>query len=42
MKLGRVFRKMGLPMWTFIGVGMASIWFNYFGTDQACVILSPV
>ncbi len=28
MQLGRVFRRMGLPAWTFVGVGVASIWFN--------------
>jgi hypothetical protein len=28
LKLGRVFRRMGLPAWTFLGIGVASIWFN--------------
>jgi len=28
MNWGRLFRKMGLPAWTFIGIGIASIWFN--------------
>ena len=32
MGLGRVFRKLGLPMWTFLGVGIAAIWFNYIGS----------
>jgi hypothetical protein len=31
LNTGRVFRKMGLPMWTFLGIGIAAIWFNYFG-----------
>lgn len=31
MELGRVFRKLGLPAWTFIGIGISAIWFNYFG-----------
>ena len=28
MNWGRLFRKMGLPAWTFVGIGIASIWFN--------------
>ncbi|PYS94605.1 MAG: hypothetical protein DMF64_00200 [Acidobacteria bacterium] len=32
MQLGRIFRRMGLPLWTFIGVGVAAIWFNYLGS----------
>ena len=28
---GRVFRKLGLPAWTFIGVGISGIWFSYAG-----------
>lgn len=32
LKLGRVFRKMGLPIWTFTGVGISAIWFNYLGS----------
>src|SRR5262249_27612626 len=31
MNVGRVFRRMGLPAWTFTGVGVAAIWFNYIG-----------
>jgi hypothetical protein len=32
IKLGRVFRRMGLPAWTFLGVGISAIWFTYIGT----------
>src|ERR1700730_11719136 len=28
MHLGTVFRRMGLPFWTFVGVGIGAIWFN--------------
>src|SRR5580765_1589352 len=31
IKLGRIFRKMGLPAWTFIGIGVSAIWFSYIG-----------
>jgi hypothetical protein len=31
MEIGRVFRKLGLPFWTFVGVGVSAIWFNYVG-----------
>ena len=31
VRFGRVFRKMGLPPWTFVGVGVAAILFNYLG-----------
>src|SRR2546423_10663356 len=31
MGLGRVFRRLGLPAWTFIGIGVSAIWFNYAG-----------
>ncbi len=31
-KIGRVFRKMGLPAWTFVGIGISAIWFNYIGS----------
>ncbi|MCY7273938.1 MAG: hypothetical protein LH702_09340 [Phormidesmis sp. CAN_BIN44] len=30
--IGRIFRKLGLPPWTFLGVGISAIWFNYFGS----------
>jgi hypothetical protein len=29
LTLGRVFRRMGLPMWTFLGIGVSGIWFTY-------------
>jgi hypothetical protein len=32
MGLGRIFRKLGLPAWTFIGIGVSAIWFSYAGT----------
>lgn len=32
MGLGRVFRRLGLPAWTFVGIGVSAIWFNYIGT----------
>jgi len=47
MRLGTVFRKMGLPLWTFVGIGIGAIWFNTisavlekwfrnrFGVDEA-------
>jgi hypothetical protein len=28
IRYGRVFRRMGLPAWTFFGIGIAAIWFN--------------
>src|SRR6266404_775287 len=28
---GRILRKLGLPLWTFLGIGIAAIWFNYLG-----------
>jgi hypothetical protein len=28
---GRILRKLGLPLWTFLGIGVAAIWFNYLG-----------
>ncbi len=28
---GRLFRRLGLPFWTFLGIGVSAIWFNYFG-----------
>ena len=31
MYAGTIFRKMGLPLWTFIGVGFSAIWFNSIG-----------
>jgi CRISPR-associated protein (Cas_Cas02710) len=31
MGLGRMFRRLGLPAWTFIGIGVSAIWFNYVG-----------
>jgi hypothetical protein len=30
--VGRIFRKLGLPLWTFAGIGISAIWFNYLGT----------
>ena len=32
MKFGRLFRKMGLPAWTFIGVGVSALFFQYLGS----------
>jgi hypothetical protein len=32
MGFGRVFRKLGLPFWTFVGVGVSAIWFNTLGS----------
>jgi CRISPR-associated protein (Cas_Cas02710) len=32
LKLGRVFRRLGLPPWTFAGIGISAIWFTYLGT----------
>lgn len=32
LRVGRVFRKLGLPFWTFLGIGVSAIWFSYFGT----------
>jgi hypothetical protein len=32
LQLGRIFRKLGLPPWTFVGIGISAIWFNYLGT----------
>lgn len=31
LRLGRAFRRMGLPFWTFIGIGISAIWFNSLG-----------
>lgn len=31
IKLGRIFRRMGLPPWTFAGIGITAIWFSYVG-----------
>jgi CRISPR-associated protein (Cas_Cas02710) len=31
LQSGRVFRRLGLPPWTFAGIGLTSIWFNYLG-----------
>ena len=31
MGLGRVLRKLGLPFWTFVGIGVAGLWFNSVG-----------
>lgn len=31
LQFGRVFRRLGLPPWTFAGIGLTSIWFNYLG-----------
>ncbi len=31
MGFGRIFRRLGLPAWTFIGIGVSAIWFNYIG-----------
>ena len=30
--IGRIFRKLGLPPWTFLGIGISAIWFTYFGS----------
>jgi len=30
--IGRIFRKLGLPLWTFTGIGISAIWFNYLGS----------
>jgi CRISPR-associated protein (Cas_Cas02710) len=30
-QLGRTFRRLGLPPWTFADIGLTSIWFNYLG-----------
>jgi hypothetical protein len=32
MQLGRIFRRMGLPFWTFIGIGIAGWWFDSAAT----------
>lgn len=32
IQLGRIFRQMGLPFWTFLGVGFAGWWFDNAGT----------
>ncbi|NJL02195.1 MAG: hypothetical protein HC910_17120 [Spirulinaceae cyanobacterium SM2_1_0] len=34
LQLGRVFRRLGLPLWTLIGIGAAGWWF-----DNAAVLL---
>ncbi len=31
MTVGRILRKMGLPLWTFIGVGVSVTWVTYLG-----------
>lgn len=31
MSLGRILRRMGLPLWTFIGVGVSVTWITYIG-----------
>jgi CRISPR-associated protein (Cas_Cas02710) len=31
MTVGRILRKMGLPLWTFIGVGVSVTWITYLG-----------
>lgn len=31
MTVGRILRKMGLPVWTFIGVGVSVTWITYLG-----------
>jgi hypothetical protein len=31
MTVGRILRKMGLPLWTFIGVGVSVTWVTYVG-----------
>jgi hypothetical protein len=31
LRLGRVFRRLGLPPLTFIGIGISALWFNYLG-----------
>lgn len=31
MTLGRVLRRMGLPLWTFLGIGISAVWFNALG-----------
>ena len=28
MTLGRILRRMGLPLWTFLGIGISAVWFN--------------
>ena len=28
LQMGRVFRRLGLPVWTFVGIGMSALWFN--------------
>jgi len=28
LQIGRVFRRLGLPVWTFVGIGISSLWFN--------------
>ena len=32
MRLGYLFRKLGLPLWTFVGIGISAVLFNYLGT----------
>jgi hypothetical protein len=32
MQLGRIFRRLGLPFWTFLGVGIAGWWFDNANT----------
>ncbi|MEM9543940.1 MAG: hypothetical protein AAGA60_31210 [Cyanobacteria bacterium P01_E01_bin.42] len=31
LQLGRIFRRLGLPLWTFIGIGAAGWWFDNAG-----------
>jgi CRISPR-associated protein (Cas_Cas02710) len=31
LRLGRVFRRLGLPPLTFLGIGISALWFNYLG-----------
>lgn len=37
MQLGRIFRRMGLPFWTFLGVGIAGWWF-----DNASILIETL
>ncbi len=32
MQLGRIFRRLGLPFWTFLGIGIAGWWFDNANT----------
>ena len=31
MELSRVFRRLGLPFWTFVGIGVSGLWFSSLG-----------